>query len=124
MSTDTIRIVNMQFFSHHGVDPSERALGGRFSFDVELHLDLGPAGRSDDLTRTVDYSAVYDLVSGRQSGRKFFLLEALAEHAAEAILREFPVHAVTIRARKHSVPLAGLIDYTEVEITRPRCGTR
>lgn len=122
-SADTIRMMNMQFFSHHGVDPSERALGGRFSFDVEMRLDLRPAGQTDDLDKTVDYAAVYDLVARLQSGRKFFLLEALAEHIAQAILAEFPVQAVTIRARKHSVPLAGLIDYTEVEITRTRLAT-
>jgi dihydroneopterin aldolase len=48
------------------------------------------------------------------------LLEALAHSTARAILAEFPVEQVTVRVRKHSVPLAGLIDYTEVEITRSR----
>ncbi len=120
MSRDRLRIVNMQFFSHHGVDPSERALGGRFSFDVEMALDLQPAGQADDLTKTVDYAAVYELVARLQSQRKFLLLEALAEQIAAAILGQFPVAEVTVRARKHSVPLAGLIDYTEVEIVRER----
>lgn len=123
MARDRIRITNMHFYGHHGVDPSERALGGRFSFDVELALDLRPAGESDDLTRTVDYSAVYALIARLQSEREFQLLEALAHCAAEAILAEFPlVEEVTVRARKHSVPLSGLIDHTEVEITRARQG--
>lgn len=117
---DRIRIVNMSFYGHHGVDPSERALGGRFSFDVELALDLTAAGESDDLAQTVDYAAVYELIAQVQAGRKFLLLEALAHHIAQAILAQFAVDAVTVRARKHSVPLAGLIDYTEVEITRRR----
>ena len=120
MPHDRIRIVNMSFYGHHGVDPSERALGGRFSFDVELGLDLRPAGENDDLTKTVDYSAIYELIATVQAGRKFMLLEALAHTIAEAILAQFPVDEVTVRARKHSVPLAGLIDYTEVEITRGR----
>ncbi len=119
-SHDRIRIVNMSFYGHHGVDPSERALGGRFSFDVELALDLTPAGETDDLSRTVDYGAVYALIERIQSRRKFMLLEALAHSTARAILAEFPVEQVTVRVRKHSVPLAGLIDYTEVEITRSR----
>ena len=51
---------------------------------------------------------------------KFLLLEAVAHNIAEAILAKFAVEEVTVRARKHSVPLAGMIDYTEVEITRNR----
>ena len=120
MARDRIRIVNMSFYGHHGVDPSERALGGRFSFDVELALDLVPAGESDVLTQTIDYAAVYQVTEELQRGSQFFLLEALAHHIALAILARFAVDEVTVRARKHSVPLAGLIDYTEVEITRSR----
>ena len=119
-SCDRIRIMNMSFYGHHGVDPSERALGGRFSFDVELALDLSAAGETDDLSKTVDYGAVYALIERIQSRRKFMLLEALAHSTARAILAAFQVERVTVRVRKHSVPLAGLIDFTEVEITRAR----
>jgi dihydroneopterin aldolase len=120
MSRDRIRIANMVFYGRHGVDPQERALGGRFSFDVDLWLDLRPAGQTDDLTKTVDYSAVYGLIAELQAGHQYMLLEALAHHIAQRVLAQFPVEAVTVRARKHSVPLAGLIDHTEVEITRER----
>ena len=120
MALDRIRIRNMSFYGHHGVGESERALGGRFSFDIELGLDLSLAGETDDLSHTVDYAAVYDLISRLQSSKEFRLLEALAHSIASAILEQFPVEEVTVRARKHSVPLAGLIEYTEVEITRAR----
>ena len=120
MTRDCIRIHNMTFYGRHGVDPSERALGGRFSFDVEMHLDLAPAGEADDLTKTVDYGQVYYLIARLQGENSFQLLEALAHHIAKAILEQFAVDEVTVRARKHSVPLTGLIDYTEVEITRGR----
>jgi dihydroneopterin aldolase len=120
MARDRIRLVNMTFYGHHGVDDSERRLGGRFAMDVELVRDLTEAGRSDDLTKTVDYKAVYDLVRRVEADRKYLLLEALAHDVAEAILAAFEVEEVTIRTRKQSVPLGGLVDYTEVEITRGR----
>jgi dihydroneopterin aldolase len=115
---DCIRIQNMTFYGHHGVDAEERRLGGKFSLDVEMYLDLRPAGESDDLTKTVDYKAVYALVRRVHDGKAYQLLEALAHDVAEAILREFAVEEVLLRVRKHSVPLEGLIDYTEVEIRR------
>lgn len=115
---DRIRIVNMAFYGHHGVDESERNLGGKFNIDVELGLDLRPAGEADDLARTADYKAVYETVRRVHDSRRYYLLEALAHDAAEAVLRNFDVQEVTVRVRKTSVPLGGLIDYAEVEITR------
>ena len=119
-TTDCLRLHNMTFYGYHGVDPEERRLGGKFSLDVEMHLDLRPAGETDDLTKTVNYQAVYDLVRRVHDGQHYLLLEALAHEVAQAILREFPVEEVVLRVRKHSVPLPGLIDYTEVEIRRRR----
>jgi dihydroneopterin aldolase len=123
MHRDCIRLVNMTFYGHHGVDDSERRLGGRFAMDVELVRDLTEAGRTDDLTQTADYKAVYELIRRIEAGRKYLLMEALAHDVAEAILREFAVDEVTVRTRKQSVPLGGLVDYTEVEMTRRKADT-
>jgi dihydroneopterin aldolase len=119
-ATDCIRIQNMSFYGYHGVDAEERRLGGKFSLDVEMYLDLRAAGEGDDLTRTVDYKAVYETVRRVHDGQHFLLLEALAHQVAQAILGDFAVEEVVVRVRKHSVPLQGLIDYTEVEIRRGR----
>ncbi|MGI5817625.1 MAG: dihydroneopterin aldolase [Armatimonadota bacterium] len=115
---DTIRIHNMSFYGYHGVADSERDLGGKFHVDVELGLDLRPAGESDALADTVDYKAVYDLVARVERENRFRLIEAFAHAIAEGILAGFDVEQVTVRVRKASVPLGGLIDHTEVEITR------
>lgn len=119
-ATDCIRIQNMSFYGYHGVDAEERRLGGRFSLDVELYLDLRPAGESDDLRQTVNYKEVYDLVREVHDAHPYLLLEALANDVAAAVLARFPAEEVVIRVRKHSVPLQGLIDYAEVEIRRGR----
>ncbi len=121
MPRDCIRIVNMTFYGHHGVEESERELGGRFAVDVELYLDLEPAGSTDDLSKTVDYKAVYELVRNVESARNYQLVEALAHDVAEGIIDSFEkVDEVVVRVRKQSVPLGGLIDHTEAEIRRHR----
>jgi len=117
---DSIRLRGMAFFGHHGVDPDERRLGKKFFLDVELALDLRAAGRADDLARTVDYSRVYAVVSRVQQSRQFLLLEGLVEAVAQAILAEFPVTSVNVRVRKPEVPLGGVLEHVEVEITRTR----
>jgi dihydroneopterin aldolase len=117
---DCIRIQNMTFYGYHGVDAEERRLGGKFSLDVELYLDLRPAGETDDLHLTVNYQQVYALIRELHDARHYQLLEALAHDVAEALLARFPVEEVVLRVRKHSVPLQGLIDYAEIEIRRSR----
>jgi dihydroneopterin aldolase len=118
---DRIKLVNMTFYGHHGVYEAERELGKPVSFDVELCLDLRPAGESDDLNQTVDYAAVYALIKETEESKQYYLLEALAEAVAARILHSYPqVREVVVRARKQEAPVGGLIQHVEVEITRAR----
>lgn len=117
---DCIRLSNMTFYGHHGVEDSERRLGGRFAMDIELVRDLTGAGQTDDLTRTVDYKAVYDLIRQIEAAQDYQLMEALAHDVVQAILEKFEVDEVTVKVRKQSVPLGGLVDYAEVEMTRQK----
>ena len=83
-------------------------------------LNLQPAGTDDDLTKSVDYGAVYGVVRQIVESTSFRLLEALAEAISHEILTEFPVLEVGIRIRKPAVQLGGPIDYAGVEIWRRR----
>lgn len=119
--TDHLRLRNIQCMGAHGVLPEERAHGIRLAFDIDLRLDLQTPGRTDDLATAVNYPAVYQLVQRVQSAREYLLLEALAEHVADAILAEFPpVAEVTIAVRKFNPPVGGLLDAFEVELSRSR----
>ena len=92
-----------------------------FEVDVELALDLRPAGATDDLARTVDYGRVYDVVADVLLTRTFRLLEAIAEAIATDLLASEPaVDAVVVRVRKPAVVLGGPLDHAAVEIERRR----
>jgi len=122
MSADKIRLVNMSFYGYHGVHSDERRMGRKFYIDVELTMDLKAAGASDDLGQTIDYGAVYALIREIEGSKQYSLLEALAEDIARRILERFPAQQVVVRTRKSEVPVGGLMDYAEVEITRSREG--
>jgi len=113
-------LVNMSFYGYHGVHSEERRMGKKFAIDVELTLDLQPAGSTDDLTHTIDYAAVYGLIREIEGSKQYSLLEALAEDIARRLLERFPAQQVIVRTRKSEVPVGGLMDYAEVEITRTR----
>ena len=54
-----IRLKNMQLYGFHGVNESEKNLGGRFEVDVELCLSLRSSCVSDNLSDTIDYDSIY-----------------------------------------------------------------
>ncbi len=119
--TDRIVLANLVFQARHGVELRERAHAQRFEVDVELALDLGPAGRADDLGLTVDYALVYRSIRRVVETTTYALLEALAEAIVREILAEQPqVTEIVVRVRKPQVRLGGLLDYAGVEIRRAR----
>lgn len=120
MMGDKIILHGIQFFGYHGVSPQERQVGGRYAVDVELEYDLRAAGRSDNLADTLSYSPIHKLVLSIGQEQRFHLIEALAEAIAQAILEKFPADAVTVCVKKQPPPMAGILDYTAVEIRRQR----
>lgn len=119
---DRILLEGMIFHGRHGTLPAERELGQPFVVDVELRLDLRPAGLSDDLTKTVDYGEVHNLAKQVVEGEPANLTETVAERIANAVLEEHPlVESVRVKVRKPNVRLGGtVLDGSAVEILRRR----
>ena len=119
---DRILLDGMVFYGRHGTLPAERELGQPFLVDVELRLDLRPAGLSDDLARTVDYGQVHRLVREIVEGPPVNLTETVAERIATAILEDHPpVEAVRVKVAKPHVRLEDtVLAGCAVEILRHR----
>lgn len=95
-------------------------MGQRFIVDLELELDLQPAGKADDLGLTVNYAGVYELVESVVKGAPRHLIEAVAEDIAGSVLKQFPVAAVKVRVKKPQTPVPGHFAWVAVEIRRTR----
>jgi len=115
---DVIRLKNMVFYGYHGVTQAEKETGRRFEVDCELKIDIAEPGDTDELSDTVDYSAVYSRIEEIVTGKAFALVERLVIEIARALLDEFPIYEVTLRVRKIIPPIPGQIDCIEIEITR------
>jgi dihydroneopterin aldolase len=118
---DRIVLQAMEFEGRHGVGDEERAEPQHIELDVELTLDLGEAGRTDDLAQTVDYGDVFDRCRTIVEERSFHLLEGIAEAVASDLLSGFSrLESVLVRVRKPGVPIDGVLDHAGVEIQRSR----
>ncbi|MDA8236273.1 MAG: dihydroneopterin aldolase [Chloroflexi bacterium] len=119
--SDRIELRAMRFAGRHGVLPFEAVDAQPFEVDVVLELDLAPAGRADDLSRTVDYGAVFAAAREVVEGPHAALLETLAERIAAAVLAAHPpVAAAVVRVRKLRPPLPGELAWAGVEVRRTR----
>jgi dihydroneopterin aldolase len=121
-SEDRILLEGMVFHGRHGTLPAERELGQPFVVDIELRLDLQPAGLSDDLTQTVDYSQVHRQAKKIVEGTSVSLTETLAERIADTVLGDFPtVDTVRIKVAKPNVRLDDtVLTGSAIEILRRR----
>ena len=79
----TILVTGLEVLGVHGVLPEEQVRAQPFRIDLELDLDLGPAGQSDDLADTIDYGAVIDATARVVETERFQLLERLAARIVE-----------------------------------------
>lgn len=111
---------NIQLEGRHGFYDDEREVPQPFEVDIELLLDLRPAGIDDELAKSIDYGRVYEVVRVVVETASFRLLEAMAEAISHEILAQFPVVEVGVRVRKPAVQLGGPLDYAGVEIWRSR----
>ena len=100
-----------------GVLAHERSTRQQLLVSVELALDFTSAVRDDDLTRTVDYSAVAVEIERIAIEGRFQLLETLATHIADSLMVP-PVTAVSVEIQKPAaLPTTRKVG---VSIHRPR----
>jgi dihydroneopterin aldolase len=114
--SDLIRIVDLQVWTHIGLTVEERAQPQMLLVSVALSVDdLGPAGRGDDIRRTIDYADVAASVKKFAGVRARRLLEAFAGELMDELLAGFPARRIQLEIKKFVLPDAR---HVSVEIER------
>lgn len=122
--SDRIFLSGMAFEGRHGVTDQERAHEQQIDVDLEVALDLRPAGNADDLEQTVDYGRLYEACRQIVEERSFSLLEGIAEAIATDVLAQHElVERVSVSVRKPGVPIDGRVEWAGVAIERSRSET-
>jgi dihydroneopterin aldolase len=116
----TILLKNCAFFARHGVHAAEHQLGQRFYVDARLTVMPERPLDQDDVRGTVDYGVAFAVIEEVVTGRRRFLIEALAMDVAKALCNRFPqIASAEITVRKPNAPVAGVLDYVETTIVWP-----
>lgn len=115
---DRIELRGIRAFGCHGALPEERRRAQPFEVDVDLVVDLAPAGASDDLGDTVDYGTITLAVASVIELESFTLLERLASRLADVCRVDPRVTEVGVSVRKLHPPIATGVDTVGVTIRR------
>jgi FolB domain-containing protein len=100
-----------------GVPEEERGLPQSVLINATIILANSFSDAGDDLSRTVDYFEVTQMLRKEAANGERKLIETLAEDLARVILRFAGVYSVILEVRKFILPNCG---YVSVEITRDK----
>lgn len=115
---DTMHIRDLKLRCIIGTRPIERRRRQTVILNIALECDLSRAGRTDNLSDTVNYSGLCDRIRAIARSSRFFLIERLAAAVADICLSDHRVKSTTVSVDKPgALPQAAA---AAVTITRSR----
>lgn len=113
-----IELENMAFRAYHGCYELEKVVGNRFLVNVWIEADVDEAAREDDLSKSINYLTVFEIVRGQMEITSN-ILEHVARRIIDALYEEFPqILKATVKVAKLAPPLGGKIDSVSVTLTK------
>ena len=120
MQTSSIFIDQLRLHAYHGVMEQERRVGADFLVTLRVHYYIIKAMESDDVSDTVNYAELYELVK-EEMAQPSNLLEHVAGRISRRIFQRFPqATAVDLRMTKLNPPMGADCDGAEVKIKLKR----
>lgn len=109
-----VRVAGIRTYAFHGCMAEEAKIGTWFETDVCLTADLSEAAISDDLTKTIDYVTVAEIVKAEMAVRA-----DLIEHVAKRILDHCKMEwteasHVRVEVRKYNAPMRAEVGHVAV----------
>ena len=105
IQSQTISLTGLRFYAYHGVEPQEAIVGAWYTVDISITADVTDAIQSDNLSGTINYAQVTEVIKQQMLIRSA-LLEHVAGRIAQALLDSFPaIKALTIKVCKENPPV-------------------
>ena len=109
-----IQISGIKCYAYHGCLEEERIIGGNYQVDIEIETDFEGAASNDDLSKTVDYVKVCEIVK-QQMAIRSKLIEHVAKRICDRIRKEISTKDhVKVKVTKLSPPVNGDVQQVSV----------
>lgn len=114
-------IDNLEVFANHGLFEEENKLGQKFIFDIECELNYKKAMFSDEMTDSISYADIAEVVVKTATTNTFNLLERLAGEILKNIFTEFPqIENIKLKINKPGAPIKYHFEKCGVEVKTSR----
>ena len=112
-----ILVEGIKLYAYHGCMEEEGRIGGNYIVDVTMETDFSEAAETDDLTKTIDYVVVYNIVKKQMAIRSM-----LIEHVGKRIITELKkelrgLEKVDIKITKLNPPMNGNVESVSIIIS-------
>lgn len=115
-----IRLNNIRIHAFHGAIPTENIVGSDYIVNVEVKANWGDAAKDDDLTKTINYAEINDIVR-EEMQKKRILIETVAESIVDRLFHTFTqVEEAEVSVAKLNPPMAGQVESAEVIVRKHR----
>ena len=114
-------IDNLEVFANHGLFEEENKLGQKFIFDIECELNYKNAMFSDEMTDSISYADIAEVVVKTATTNTFNLLERLAGEILKNIFTEFSqIENIKLKINKPGAPIKYHFEKCGVEVKLSR----
>ncbi|MGM9705982.1 MAG: dihydroneopterin aldolase [Prevotella sp.] len=114
--TGYIFIEKIRLHAFHGVLPQEQKTGNDYTISVRAEYDLRQAVETDDLTDTINYADIYQIVAGEMD-KPSKLIEHVAGRIGKQLIDTYPnINSLEIKIIKHNPPMNAQCHGAGVEI--------
>ncbi|WP_259700877.1 MULTISPECIES: dihydroneopterin aldolase [Synechococcales] len=121
---DAIHVSGLRLWAHVGVLERERELGQWFELEFSLWHNLEAAGRSDDLSCSLDYGLAIQALQHLAVGLRCHTIERFAERVMDELERLYGAVPQRVLLTKCQAPVAGFHGRVAVERWRHAGGER
>ena len=120
ITASNIRLDSMRFYAYHGVMEQEQRVGGYYLVSLTIETDLTKAICTDDVSDTVSYAELFELVKNEMAIPSK-LLEHVAGRIGQRTLEQFDkIMSLTIRVTKENPPMGANCKGAAVELKLTR----
>ena len=110
-------IDNLEVFANHGLFEEENKLGQKFIFDIECELNYKKAMFIDEMTDSISYADIAEVVVKTATTNTFNLLERLAGEILKNIFTEFSqIENIKLKINKPGAPIKYHFEKCGVEV--------
>ena len=114
-------IDNLEVFANHGLFEEENKLGQKFIFDIGCELNYKKAMFSDEMTDSISYADIAEVVVETATTNTFNLLERLAGEILKNIFTEFSqIENINLKINKPGAPIKYHFEKCGVEVNVSR----